>query len=59
MRSIYDWESCFFKLNELELNKSDIVCDRTIFTEISIKAHNQAVENEKLYEEIKIGELRK
>lgn len=51
MRSIYDWESWFFKLNELELNKSDIVCDRTIFTEIAIKAHNQAVENEELYEE--------
>lgn len=51
MRSIYDWESWFFKLNELELNKSDIVCDRTLFTEIAIKAHNQAVENEELYEE--------
>ena len=51
MRSIYDWESWFFKLNELELNKSDIVCDRTIFTEIAIKAHNQAVESEELYEE--------
>ena len=51
MRSIYDWESWFFKLNELELNKSDIVCDRTIFTEIAIKAHNQSVENEELYEE--------
>lgn len=51
MRSIYDWESWFFKLNELELNKSDIVCDRTLFTEIAIKVHNQAVENEELYEE--------
>lgn len=52
MRSVFDWSSWFYQLNDLEFSKSDIVCDRTLATEFAIKFHNKAVENKELYEDM-------